>query len=489
MTTNGGARRERCRVLIFVPNVTRDLEGHALVAYHLRTRFGHDVAFCGVDDIERTLLSWAPDVMVFDRIDTRIRLSRLARRLGCKVVLLPTVGFVQEGVEIEARRAGKYVQGERILDLCFTWGPRARALLLEQTALSPEQVQVTGCTRFDCYAEPYLSLIEPKEHFLRRFGFERPSAPLVVWSTNTFHERTRDLKGTVAGAVASGVPEGEIRGQLEDEGTAFHDLARFVSALAAAHPEWNVAVKMHPSELVAPYRELAARAPNIRIVSDVPIRDVLHHCDVLLANCSTTATEAWMLGKPVLEVAFGHYNVPLPPEYLAGNEVVTTVAEGMAAVERCIADPAGAIGASRREVRDAFLSNLYYRIDGRAAERSAEWIDRLLAPERHGAEAQARLRAAAAEGYAAFARARARRPANRVRRLAGLPPELSLRFWRPQFWRRLAGREVTPPWARPITPELVEEMYARFARALGAAPAGGAGGDAPPPARRAAAGA
>ncbi|HEY9517117.1 MAG TPA: surface carbohydrate biosynthesis protein [Gemmatimonadaceae bacterium] len=454
---------QRCRVLIAVPNLLRDLEGHALIAYHLQARYGHDVELCMLSQVDERTLRYAPDVLVLDRIDTKVPLVRRARQLGMKVVLLPTVGFHQDGLATEARRAGGLVRGEELLDRCFTWGSHGRDILRKRTRLTDEQVRVVGAPRFDAYSEPFLSLCEGKDSFLRRIGVDATDAPLVVWSTNTFHRRTKDLASTIAGAVATGVPENEIRGQLEDEGTAFREISSAVSILAERHPEWSFLIKLHPSELPGPYRVLAEGRPNIHVCGDERIRDVLLHCDVLLTQCSTTATEAWMLGKPVIEVMIGHYLVPPPREYLEGNHTVTELDEMERLLSRCLREPHAAVPDDQQCARDAFLSGVYHRIDGRASERCAEEIDQLLAVPRHTAERQAEIRAAAGAARASWQRTVERHPANRLRRLLGLPADAPLRFWKREFWKRSAERANRPSaLRRELTPEMIEELYRGF---------------------------
>ncbi len=463
----GGSRREPCRILILVPNVPRDFEGHALVAYHLATRHGHDVELCTLAELEEKVLAHAPDVLVLDRIDTRMRLARMADRIGMKIVLLPTVGFIQEGLAVEARRAGGLVRGEEILDCYLAWGNNARETLLEQTRLGEDQVRVVGAPRFDSYARPFVSLSESRASLLHSAGFIDPEAPLLVWSTSTYHMRARDLEASVRSAVAHGVPEMEIRAQVRDEGTAYEDLAHVVTLFAARHPDWNFLIKLHPSELAGPYQDLARGTSNIRAVSSARIRDVLYHCDVLLTHCSTTATEAWMLEKPVLEVMLGHYDVPSPREYLEGNHVVRTIDEIERLLLRYIGEAPSPLPDDQLRVRDDFLSTLYHRIDGKASERCAAEIDRLVGPREHPPERRAELRKAASSAHREWRRARNRRIGPRLKRALGLPPEVSLRVWRRHFWEQLGAPRRGPfAWEHEITPAMVQELFEQFDRAL-----------------------
>lgn len=456
------------RFLFAVPNHRRDLEGHALVAYHLARRYGHEVRFTNVPGLHDAMLAEAPDVVVLDRVDLRADIARLAKSLGMKVALLPTVGFTQEGTEIEARRAGKHLSDEQLVDCCLVWGEHARAMLTTGASLPESAVHTVGCPRFDVYSEPYLALAEPRETLLHRLGITNPAAPLMVWATNTCHVRTRDLDGTVASAVASGVPEDEIRGQLADEATAFRDLAGATLTLARRHPEWNFVIKLHPAEVPGPYEEIASREPNIVLAADARIRDVLHHCTALICNTSTTATEAWMLGKPVFEVVFGTYRIPTPAGYEHGNHVVRDVDALEAQLTRCVgAGTAASIGDAQRHARRAFLERVYYRIDGRSSERCAERLASLVAGESDARDRRVRIRAAAAEALVAWRSVAERRAGARVRAALHVPADITLRFWTGAFWRQLAGAPVRTAWDDPITDAMVNAHFAAFDRVHG----------------------
>jgi len=451
------------RFLFAVPNHHRDLEGHALVAYHLARRHGHEATFTNVPSLEDAVLAVAPDVVVLDRVDTRAPVARLAKSLGMKVALLPTVGFTQDTTEIEARRAGKNLASERLVDCCLVWGDYARRMLLASRALPESTVHTVGCPRFDAYSEPYRSLADPRESLAPSLETADADAPLIVWATNTYHVRTRDREDTVASAVASGVPEAEIRGQLADEETAFGDLAAAITTLAVRHPDWRFLIKLHPAETPAPYAAIAARSPNIALASNARIRDVLHHCTALLANTSTTATEAWMLDKPVYEVMFGTYHVPAPANYLAGNRIVRSIDELDALLIDCVQSPEAAISAQQRAARTTFLQDVYFRIDGRSAERCAAQLHALVAGEERP-EDRAVMRASAAVLRAERRQAARRRPGARIKAALGISDGVTLRIWRRAFWRQLANRRWRSPWVEPITIEMIRAHFERFDR-------------------------
>lgn len=463
-TERAGGRR----FLIVVPNRVRDLEGHALVGYHLVREHGHQVVFCNIPQLRETMLRLAPDVVVIDRVDTNVSIARLAKSLGMKLALLPTVGFTSDTVEIEARRAGKLVAGEQLLDCCFTWGTFARDMILEQTHLVADTVCITGSPRFDVYSEPYLSQAEPRDSLLSGFGIANPHAPLVVWSTNTFHARTRELERAVAAAVATGVDETEIRAQLDDEGIAFHDLAHATQYLARRHPEWNFLIKLHPSEEEGPYRDVAKGYDNIALARLGRIRDVLYHCAALITNTSTTATEAWLLDRTVFEVELTAHHMESPGGYADGSYLVKRLEELDQLLTRHVSNPATPLPESQRRARADFIERVYYKIDGRSGARCAHALSALVAPPRHTDAMQRDLRAAAHDAHTEWRRAAERRTGTRVKRALGMREQTTLRFWTSAFWSQRPGRE-RPIWDRDIADATVQALFDGFDRAHAAA--------------------
>ncbi len=63
------------KILICVPDKLRDLEGHALVAFHLIRRHSHDVRLIEPFSVESAFLQHAPDAIVLDYVGSHERLA------------------------------------------------------------------------------------------------------------------------------------------------------------------------------------------------------------------------------------------------------------------------------------------------------------------------------------------------------------------------------------------------------------------------------
>ncbi|MGQ0612339.1 MAG: surface carbohydrate biosynthesis protein [Planctomycetaceae bacterium] len=448
-------------VLFLVPYRARDLDGAALVGHHLKTRHGIASHFTNGYGIPQKLLRHAPDAVVFDHLtwDFKAQEALLAKRLGMKVFLLPTEGLFQEP-ETAVHAAGKHFGTTAILDGIFSWGHYVRRAILEQGLAEPSRVHLTGCPRFDFYAEPCLSLVASREEFLRGLGFARTDAPLVLWATSTPYV-ARDRKRIVQRYVRRGHwTLRQIEDELHDEERMFREGCALLRRLAGAHSAWNFVIKVHPAEWAEPYAPFLREFPNVRIAHTEPIRSFLVHCDVLLQRNCTTASEAWMLGKPVVDLEIGDYRIPARAEYKAGSHVVTTLEEAVSAVEACVGG--AALPPEQVAAREAFLAEFYLRIDGRAAERCADRIAACLAPPAYDAAAQARKEAAVREEAVAREAREGRRLVNRVKDLLRIPRGVSLRLWKrvlPDEGRSFGARSTTEV---EITREMVDDLYQRY---------------------------
>jgi glycosyltransferase involved in cell wall biosynthesis len=173
--------------------------------------------------------------------------------------------------------------------------------------------------------------------------------------------------------------------------TAAHKeaLVRALADAVARIPGGALVVKLHPQEEDAVARNVLAegRLAAFRVVSDIeaPLYPLLAACDVLATYTSTTALEAAILGKPILIANLS--GLPDATPYVrAGIALYTTApAEIGPAIARLLDDPAlrGELASARRR----FVERYAFRADGRAAERVAGLIERMIAEGPAGADA------------------------------------------------------------------------------------------------------
>jgi surface carbohydrate biosynthesis protein len=461
---SGETRRSSRRILLIVPRPLRDLEGHALVAYYLEERYGHEVLFHTGPGAGERMLEEAPDAVVLDYLgcDERAQQARLASRLGIKVVVLPTAGTYEQAAGHE-RSAGKETGTADLIDCYLAWGELSRRIVVEGTTVDAGKVHTVGCPRFDLYSQPYLSLMGERETFLRRLDLQDPGSPLILWATNTNHF-SYGWDVAVRRAARGTVPEAEIRMLLEDERNQFEEHSRVVLALASRHPSWNFVIKVHPLEPVESYRSMAAATPNVRLAFDAPIREFLYQCDILLQRGCTTATEAWMLGKPVLELAMGRFATHwVSPDYLLGSHRVGDLDDADDTIRRYLSGMP--VPEEQRRARAAYLADAYFRVDGHSSERCAAQIDRVVSPPLRSNQHQARSQELARVAYQVHHEREARRPVNRLKDALGIQRDSSIRFWT-KLGRSRDARSATDDASFLMTAERTAELYRRYDEVL-----------------------
>jgi len=447
------------RVLLVVPRPIRDLEGHALVAYHLKRRFDHDVHLWTGVGTDRQMLDYKPDIVVLDVVgfEDRLQEARLAKNAGAKVCVLPTAGVFPDEKGL-LRLAGAFNGGCELVDCYLAWGKVVADAVVGQRLMSKERVEMTGCPRFDFYADESIAGLQDRSTFLQCMGIRDVEAPVVLWSTSTsnYNRRSGHLERYIRHLTRNnGFSESDVRVEIEDERRQLETHSRIVLELADRSPEWNFLVKVHPLENRRFYTDWARGARNIFIAPNIPIKEFVFHCDVLLQRGCTTAIEFWTQGKPVLELQMGEFQtVWAPLEQAQGNHSVFTVDE----TARVIADylEGKPVPSSQREARNFYLEKYYHRVDGKAARRCAERIHREITGETYTDAHQKRtcemFRAIEDRNRGAYKRDLR----NTVRRTLGIAPDRTLRPWRRSFWSASVG--IDQKW--------LATLYDRYDRAM-----------------------
>ena len=198
----------------------------------------------------------------------------------------------------------------------------------------------------------------------------------------------------------------------------------------------------------------------MRVTFEGPIRDLLVHCQGLLQRSCTTASEAWMLNKPVLELSIGSYKRQwAPPQYREGNRRV----ESLEDTERALLEVLAGAPIARAELaaRDAFLQDAYFRIDGRSAQRCAEAIAELVEAPAYDERERMRTRDRVREALANRARREDARMTNRFKDALGIARSTSLRPWK-RWGRTSRGAAALRATHGEIPDSVVREIFQRY---------------------------
>jgi surface carbohydrate biosynthesis protein len=443
------------RVLLVVPRLARDLDGHALVAHHLRHSFHHDVQLWTGSGTEQQFLEYAPDVLVLDVVgyEDRLHEATLAKAVGAKVCMLPTAGVFPDEHGF-LRLAGEANGGCALLDCYLSWGPFAAEAITSKALIEKSRVEITGCPRFDFYANEKLAGLEDRKTFLKAVGARAIDGPVILWCTgaSNYNNLGRNVEKYIRRVSAnSGFVASEFRIEIEDERQQLETHSHVILDLANRHPNWNFLVKVHPLEDRRFYLNWARQSRNISIVPNISFQDFVFHCDILLQRGCTTATEFWTRDKPVLELQMGRFRTSWTPrEHTDGNHSVFTTDEASNAISYYLGG--GSISSHQRGAREAYLHKFYYRIDGMSAYRCAARINSEITGNTYTDQHQQLMRQKLDE-------LRIRRDSDRrslllayARKILGIDPHRTLRVWRQSF--------RTPP--SRINAETLTRLYEKF---------------------------
>jgi UDP-N-acetylglucosamine 2-epimerase len=225
-------------------------------------------------------------------------------------------------------------------------------------------------TVFDGYAAAHLaSAGHYPETALEITGSPRLDALAAEASALTPDEVARAR--TAAGAATS---------HLVLVTTKEREAARVLPALlaaAAALPEVHVAIKTHPAETTGAYASAVAGRANVTVLdASAPLAPLLRACRAVVTVNSTVALDAAVLGVPALAIGLPNNLSPfVDAGVLAGTAGGASEMRGT--LERILYDEEFRAALARS--REAFLRRYSIAADGRAAERTAGAIVRLIA--------------------------------------------------------------------------------------------------------------
>jgi surface carbohydrate biosynthesis protein len=358
--------RKLCVGLI-VDHPTRDLAGAVIVAHHLAMR-GFEACLIpmyqqGVDvpllDLDALVVNFARPV--------NLDLVKQYSAMGIAVFVLDTEGGVlsSEGRASATAIAG-YVKNSgfaSVLSGYFFWGERLFKSFLEANVLDRDRLFLTGCPRFDFYAEE-----------LRAAGPAQRKGHLLI-NTNFPMANPRFLTGQVNDIDALldlGFEKDYVATLLDENQRIIKSMVDLALQIAADLPEQQIIIRPHPFENIDYYIARFANIPNVLVDANGPVLDALKGAIALIhLNCGT-AIEALMTGVPPitpdwLNSDFMHRHAELPTR---ASLCVTSYAE--------LLEKARAGGQTLRTDLERLYSDVaepfFFRNDGRAGQRVAEQL-------------------------------------------------------------------------------------------------------------------
>jgi glycosyltransferase involved in cell wall biosynthesis len=143
---------------------------------------------------------------------------------------------------------------------------------------------------------------------------------------------------------------------------------RAMAAAVAQQRGCSLVLKLHPREDAADYAFCATLDPDVHILAQAEMPDLIAACDVFVSSSSSTVLLAMMLDRPIITVNFDEVPHFDQFEPIGGTRHVRTHADFAAALDSLLHDPAAEADLTQRR---ASVVRRYTRFDGQAAARIA----------------------------------------------------------------------------------------------------------------------
>jgi surface carbohydrate biosynthesis protein len=359
--------------VILVDHKNRDLSGAALIAYHLEKRGVR----CHLEPLESyhgCLAAFDPDLILFNHINSShlVKYSHRLHDLGVLTAVLPNEGILYNE-EVLRYNSGRFHKGSH-MDYYFCWNEaHQKALLTEGPGGIGTRIEVCGVPRFDFYLEPWRHLHPSPEKL--------PGArPNILICTNLAMARYQGL--APADALKFFEPFRRISAYndyqvlIDCHVRAREKLLRHLLMLASSN-FYNITLRPHPREASEFYTQVIASWPSeirerIKLDHTSNITELILNCDLEIScETCTTALEAWIVGKPTVELVFEKHPTFFHENQACLNVLCEEPEQLLGIVAEALAHPEQHQFAAGRQEH---LAKWCHRPDGRSSERLADTL-------------------------------------------------------------------------------------------------------------------
>lgn len=298
-----------------VDDKKRDLVVASMIAHALAQRN----ITCHLEPLEAyraVLAAYRPQMIVFNHL-TASHLVKYSKRLAEMGVL--TAVLLNEGLcyddEERLYNAGKHHTTAHI-DMFFSWNQPMKDSLIQLGFGNSTKIEVTGPPRFDTYFTPWSKLfpVEPRA---------QNSRPRVLVCTNfgltKFHDLPKEQVDQFFSPWSSRLETyRDYWGLVNSHYNSSRRIFDYLNALVQSH-RFHLTIRPHPRENLKLYHAWMKNLNEkdrawVRLDNTSNITQAMFDCDVHISceNC-TTAMEAWIAGKPTVELVFDRHPVLYAP--------------------------------------------------------------------------------------------------------------------------------------------------------------------------------
>jgi surface carbohydrate biosynthesis protein len=365
------------RVAMVVDHPERDLAGLVLTALDLARR-GVVCHLVPLNLQEREIWALEPDFVLFNYL--RRNNEQFAAQLqaaGIAFGVADTEGAIWPNPDEYTSLL--WLDAWRLRDarcVCM-WGHRLADHLIARRFFTSDQVVVTGCPRFDLYADPWRRLREDAAAAL-----ERRDRRILI---NTNFSVTNPLFTTADKCVALhqsvlGYSAAELRRVASAEAFAIRETARLAVELADSFPDLDIVIRPHPFEDPKPYLAAVAGRHNVIVNQSESIQAAIFGACAVIQRSCTTAIEAGLAGVPT----FSPQWIPAPflmPDAEAAS-VPCTSSEELIDFLRAVVDGTFHMPLATRQGIAVAIRDCCFAADGLAHRRVADAVYRVLYDDR-----------------------------------------------------------------------------------------------------------
>jgi len=371
------------RILLLCDHKWRDLPGLSYLKVLLEKDFGHRVVIAPIIYWDDYIRGFRPHLIVMNHVNgTRNRgIAKKAKDSGSAVCVLPTEGLPNHQ-EIALIFAGKFTDLSHV-DLYFVWNKVMQQTMIKEQTISEDKIVVIGTPRFDFYTPPLSKIISTREKFCEDYQMN-PEIPLITWATNfplaKFADQNQDFfkKDFIDLGYLNleSFPGLEYLPGQQKEAQNF--TLEVMNHIIRKLPKVNFAIKPHPAEAIDIYKHFVGGIGEKRVVLvlDRYIWDVVKASDLHLHHRCITAPEAWLFGKPTIEMKLTDGDYWFSEELAKGNHLVMNEDALLDCIRYYL--NGGMIPSQYLKVREAFITKWFYRIDGQRTMECAKVINNFL---------------------------------------------------------------------------------------------------------------
>lgn len=336
-----GPREESKRVVMLVDNRRRDLPAATLMAYQLE----QEGVTCHLEPLEAyqgVLAAHRPHLIIFNHL-TAFHLEQYSKRLaqmGVKTAVLLNEGILYDEGTMKFN-AGKF-HNKAHIDFYYCWNEPHRQALIAEGFGETTTIEVVGVPRFDFYKRPWSRIFESTET-----GTPRKRPQVLVCSNfvcSKFGDLPKEEGDKFFAAWADRIPlYADYWKSIKSQHRSRAKFFDFLDALVAAN-EFDIVLRPHPNEAHPLYHEWYARQSaatkeyvTLDLKTNVTTRILGCDLEISCETC-TTAIEAWIAGKPTVELTFEKNPLWYHEEHGVANVACGDPAEFVDTVRQQLAD-------------------------------------------------------------------------------------------------------------------------------------------------------